>query len=65
MEGQGDYGPALATSSLLVQRASLEPIVREGRGRMPDVGSNWTQTQMRALEAYVKANIYKGAASGG
>jgi len=65
MEGQGDYGPALASNPLLTQPAGLEAIVREGRGRMPDVGNNWTQTQMRALEAYVKANVYKGAASGG
>jgi cytochrome c oxidase subunit II len=65
MEGQGDYGPALATNPLLTQPAGLEPIIREGRGLMPAVGSNWTQTQMRALEAYMKTNIYKGAASGG
>ena len=65
MEGQGDYGPALATNPLLTQPAGLEVIIREGRGRMPDVGNNWTRTQLRALEAYVKANVYKGAASGG
>jgi cytochrome c oxidase subunit 2 len=65
MQGQGDYGPALATNPLLTQPAGLAAIVREGRGRMPDVGSNWTETQLRALEAYVKSNVYKGAASGG
>ena len=65
MEGQGGYGPAIATNPLLIQPAGLEPIVRNGRGQMPAVGSNWTQAQMRALEAYVKANVYKGAASGG
>jgi cytochrome c oxidase subunit 2 len=65
MQGQGDYGPGLATNPLLTQRAGLEEIVRNGRGRMPGVGSNWTQAQLRALEAYVKSNVYKGAASGG
>ncbi len=65
MQGQGDYGPALATNSLLIQRAGLEKIVRSGGVRMPDVGNNWSQTQLRALEAYVKSSVYKGAASGG
>jgi cytochrome c oxidase subunit 2 len=66
LQAQGDYGPALATNPTLVQPSALETIVREGRGRMPGVGSNWTQEQFRALERYVKTDIYKGAgASGG
>jgi cytochrome c oxidase subunit 2 len=55
---------ALATNPLLTQPGSRGDHPR-GRGLMPAVGSNWTQTQMRALEAYMKSNIYKGAASGG
>jgi cytochrome c oxidase subunit 2 len=66
LQAQGDYGPALASNPTLVQPSGLETIVRKGRGRMPGVGSNWTQQQMRALEQYVKKNVYKGAqASGG
>jgi cytochrome c oxidase subunit 2 len=66
LQGQGDYGPALASNPTLVQPSGLETIVRKGRGRMPGVGSNWTKEQMRALEQYVKKNVYKGAqASGG
>jgi cytochrome c oxidase subunit II len=65
MQGQGDYGPAIATNPILVQPAGLETIVRNGRGQMPGVGSNWTQAQMQALERYVKANIYQGSTSGG
>jgi cytochrome c oxidase subunit 2 len=65
MQGQGDYGPAIAANPTLIQSTALETIVRNGRGRMPDVGSNWTQEQFRALERYVKANIYKGASTSG
>jgi cytochrome c oxidase subunit II len=64
-QGQGDYGPAIATSPTLVQAAGLENIVRNGRGLMPAVGNNWTEEQFRALEAYIKANIYKGASTSG
>jgi cytochrome c oxidase subunit 2 len=65
LQAQGDYGPALAENPTLVQPRGLETIVRNGRLRMPDVGSNWTRDQMRALEAYVKAKVYKGAATSG
>jgi cytochrome c oxidase subunit II len=65
MEAQGDYGPALAANPTLVQPSALETIVRKGRGRMPGVGSNWTQEQFRALERYLKSNVYKGASASG
>jgi cytochrome c oxidase subunit II len=66
MKGEGDYGPALATDPLITQAASLEAIVRNGRGKMPAVGRTWTKQQMDALLHYVKTNVYKGAtASGG
>jgi cytochrome c oxidase subunit 2 len=66
MQGQGDYGPALQSSSLVTKLASLDSIVRNGRGKMPPVGKTWTKEQMSALLAYLKKNVYKGAtASGG
>jgi cytochrome c oxidase subunit 2 len=65
LQGEGDYGPALASNPTLIQPAALETIVRNGRGRMPDVGSNWTVQQFRALEAYLETNIYKGASASG
>jgi cytochrome c oxidase subunit 2 len=65
LQGQGDYGPAIATNPTLVQPTGLENIVRNGRGKMPAVGKNWTDAQFRALEEYVKANIYKGASTSG
>jgi cytochrome c oxidase subunit 2 len=65
LQGEGDYGPPLSTNSILTQPAGLEEVVRNGRGRMPAVGSNWTKEQFKALEAYVSKNVYKGTTSGG
>ena len=64
-QGQGDYGPAINTNPLIVQPAGLTALLRNGRGLMPAVGNNWTKEQIDALIAYMKKNIYKGAASGG
>jgi mono/diheme cytochrome c family protein len=65
MQGQGGYGPALASNSLLTQKSGLEAIVRNGRGLMPPVGNTWTNAQMDALVAYTKAHVYKGASASG
>jgi cytochrome c oxidase subunit II len=65
MQGQGDYGPAIASNPTIVQASGLESLLRNGRGRMPAVGNNWTTAQFRALETYLKASVYKGATSGG
>ena len=71
--GQGGYGPALATNSLLKQPAGLVQILRHGFtgsiGAMPPVGNTWTKSQISALVAYVSRHIYKreptGATGGG
>jgi cytochrome c oxidase subunit II len=66
MQGQGGYGPALATNPLLTQTAGIESIIRNGRGKMPAVASTWTDAQVKALTQYVKSHVYKGgSASGG
>ncbi|HVS86175.1 MAG TPA: cytochrome c oxidase subunit II [Gaiellaceae bacterium] len=69
MNGQGGYGPTLATSTLLTSRASLAQILKNGLdtprpGEMPPVGDTWTSTQIDALAAYVKKHVYTGASSG-
>jgi cytochrome c oxidase subunit 2 len=65
LQGEGGYGPALSSSSILTQRASLESIVRNGRNLMPPVADSWTDAQIDALAAYAKSHIYKGAGTGG
>jgi cytochrome c oxidase subunit 2 len=67
--GQGGYGPAIASNTLLIQPSALAGIVRNGftgsLGAMPPVGDTWTNAQIRSLEAYVKKHIYKAAPLGG
>jgi cytochrome c oxidase subunit 2 len=66
--GQGGYGPAIATNTLLTQPSALTGILRNGftgtQGAMPPVGDTWTQGQISALIAYVKKHIYKAAPAG-
>jgi cytochrome c oxidase subunit 2 len=67
--GQGGYGPAIVTSSLLAQPAALSGIVHTGvdtprPGAMPPVAELWTKAEFDALAAYVKKHIYKAAPSG-
>ena len=71
-QGQGGYGPAIATSSLLIQRQSLRQLLLNGQNRikpianyMPPVARGWTDQQFTALFTYLKQNVYKKAASGG
>jgi cytochrome c oxidase subunit 2 len=71
-QGEGGYGPAIATSAILIQDQSLRRLLTDGQNRikplasyMPPVGRDWTDAQFKALEAYVRKSIYKGAKSGG
>jgi cytochrome c oxidase subunit 2 len=65
MQGQGDYGPPLASSPAITQRATLESLLRKGGILMPAVGNNWSKEQFRALESYLKTSISKGASASG
>jgi mono/diheme cytochrome c family protein len=65
MKGEGGYGPALASNSILTQKSALEAIVRNGRGLMPPVGNTWTDEQMNALAQYTKKHVYTGADTSG
>lgn len=58
--GQGLIGPALTTNPLIGDRAGIETLVREGRGRMPAVGRDWSGSQIGALVAYMKKHVLKG-----
>ena len=66
--GQGGYGPAIASNTLLKQAAGLNVIIRQGftgsTGSMPPVGHTWTNEEITALDAYVRKHIYKPTSSG-
>jgi cytochrome c oxidase subunit II len=71
-KGEGAYGPAISTNSILLQPESLRRLLREGVNRqgdiaeyMPPVGRGWTDQQFRALEEYLDTVIYQGPRSGG
>ena len=67
--GKGGYGPDISTNSLIVQKAGLTGILRNGfvgsGGAMPPVGDTWNAAQIDALIAYTTSHIYKGAPVGG
>jgi cytochrome c oxidase subunit II len=66
--GQGGYGPAISSNTVLTQPVSLAGILHNGvtgtTGAMPPVGNTWTNAQISALVAYVKKHIYKSAPAG-
>ena len=59
--GEGDIGPRLAGNQLLGDPAALEQLIRNGQGRMPPVGRDWSDRQLKALTTY----LGKGKLGGG
>jgi cytochrome c oxidase subunit II len=50
-------GPALGNNPLLTHGKDLSTILREGVGKMPAVGSDWTDDQITALVKYTTALV--------
>jgi cytochrome c oxidase subunit II len=64
-QGEGDYGPKISNNALLTQARALEDLIRNGQNKMPPVARGWSGQQVKALEQYLEAVIYKGAQGGG
>jgi cytochrome c oxidase subunit II len=58
--GSTYIGPDLKGNPLLANRASIEVLLREGRGQMPAVGRGWSDAQIDALVSYTKQFATKG-----
>jgi cytochrome c oxidase subunit II len=58
--GEGGIAPRVAGSPVLTDPEDLEDIVRNGRNRMPAVGSHWTEEQIDALRAYLRESPPSG-----
>ncbi len=58
--GQGYIGPKIAGSAALAQRASLVQLLRNGKGRMPPVGKEWSNEQMNATVTYLRKQFVGG-----
>jgi cytochrome c oxidase subunit II len=54
LAGEGGIAPRIAGSPILGDREALENLVRNGKGRMPPVGSEWSETQIDALFDYLR-----------
>jgi cytochrome c oxidase subunit 2 len=65
LAGQGDIGPNIASNPLLGQRTGISTIIREGTGKMPAVGEDWTKAQLDDTIAYLQQHFHQGASSGG
>jgi cytochrome c oxidase subunit 2 len=57
LDGEGGYGPRIAGSELLADADAVENLLREGRGAMPPVGRDWSDTEMDALTDYLEQNL--------
>jgi len=53
-------GPALGQNPLLTHAKDLTTVLRQGVGKMPAVGSDWTDAQINALVAYTKTLVKNG-----
>jgi len=60
LAGEGDIGPRLQGNSLLDDPAAVEQVVRNGRGAMPPIGTDWEDRQMDALTTFLKEDVLSG-----
>jgi cytochrome c oxidase subunit 2 len=59
MNGKGDYGPPLQNRAF--DPADITDLLRNGRNKMPAVGSTWTNAQIAAMIHYLRRT--KGGAT--
>ena len=57
--GKGLIGPALGAGAVQ-NAAAVAEIVRNGRGKMPPIGEEWDERQMKALTDYLKERFPAG-----
>jgi cytochrome c oxidase subunit 2 len=60
LAGEGYIGPKIAGSALLSQPQALEDLLRQGGIRMPAVGKEWSDEQLKATTDYLKERFGGG-----
>jgi cytochrome c oxidase subunit II len=65
LAGQGDIGPPIAQSPLLSDRRAMTTLLRDGGVKMPAVGRDWSDEQLRATIDYLQRRFRQGAGGGG
>lgn len=63
-QGEGFIGPGFS-SSTVSDAENVAEIVRNGRGKMPQIGEGWDDRQMNALTAYLRERFGEQEESGG
>jgi cytochrome c oxidase subunit 2 len=58
--GQGDYGPTLVGNGVVADPKALEQLLRNGKNKMPAVGSTWNQQTTDSATAYLKERFGGG-----
>ena len=64
LAAQGGYGPNIAQNPLLGNKSGISKVIRNGTGKMPAVGNDWSQAQLNATIAYLHQRFVKGASGG-
>jgi cytochrome c oxidase subunit 2 len=65
LAAQGGVGPNISQNPLLGDKKGLSNVIRQGTGKMPAVGNDWTQEQLDATIAYLQQRFKQGASGGG
>jgi cytochrome c oxidase subunit II len=65
LAGTGDIGPDISQSSLFDDRKGITNVIRNGVGKMPAVGADWSQDQLDATIAYLQQRFKQGGGGGG
>ena len=60
LAGEGDIGPTLAGNTLVTDAKAVEQVVRNGRGAMPPIGTDWDDRQMDALTKFLSEGGLNG-----
>lgn len=60
LAGQGYIGPKIVGSGLLAQPRALVDLLRNGKNRMPPVGTLWGDDQMKATTDYLRERFGGG-----
>jgi cytochrome c oxidase subunit 2 len=63
-QGEGLIGPGFS-SATVSDAENVAEIVRNGRGKMPQIGEGWDDRQMNALTAYLRQRFAEEEQSGG
>jgi mono/diheme cytochrome c family protein len=57
LDGEGGYGPRIAGSELIEDADAIAQLLQRGRGQMPPVGRDWSDTEIDAVNDYLEQDL--------